>query len=545
MTLSERILKARGVDSSFLSPDYSQSCNDPFLLPDVEKAIERLKISISEQEKITIYGDYDIDGLSATALLYDALKKFGFKNVDTFIPNRFSDGFGLNIQAIEKIIKKGTKLIITVDCGSTSVDEIKRAKELGCDVIVTDHHDLSDDLPPAVAVINPHRRDSKYLFVHLAGVGVAFALVKAMQTEFDGLPEGQEKWMLDLVALGTVCDSVELTGENRANVLWGLKVLAKTKRHGLKSLMKIAEVNTEQITSRTLGFLLGPRMNAAGRLETAQHALDMLLAKDPIIADKEAKVLDVLNQERKAEQYKIFTEALKQAEKYDRDYVLVLSAPDWNHGIVGIVASKILEKYHKPTIIIQEIGDESKGSARSYGDFDVSSAIRSAGDLITKGGGHKLAAGLTLPTQNIDKFRKFINKFYSKQGLEFEEQEKLLLPQADTEANLEELDENLIDFINSLEPFGVGNTQPILRSDNLEVIERRQMGSEGQHVSLYLRDKNDTKARFVAFNKSEEFVVEIGDSISVWYQPVLNEWNGRRSVEGRILYIESNSDKSS
>ena len=490
-----------------------------------------------KQEHITIYGDYDIDGLTATALLLDAFGSFGFKNVDVFMPNRFVEGYGLTVDAIEKIAADGAQLIVTVDCGSKSQQEITRANELGIDVIVTDHHNTDLTQPPAIAVINPKRSDNLYPFNDLAGVGVAFKLVQALQTRLDGLPEGQEKWLLDLVALGTVCDIVTLADENRTNVYWGLKVLSQARRPGLKALMAIAKIEPKAISSRSLGFGLGPRMNAAGRLETAQHALDMLIACDSMVALAKARYLDELNISRRIDQSKIFKEAIVQADKYNDDSVLVVSDADWNHGIVGIVATKLLEKYKKPVFVLQEIGDESKGSARSYGDFSVADAIEASEAIITKGGGHKLAAGVTLPTKNIAAFRKKVNKFYKSQNLI--NQQSLLLPKADAEAELGDLTETLVDLISQLEPFGNGNPQPILKSDNLKVINIRKMGADTQHVKLELRDSAGLKLQFLAFNAPEHFFVEPDARVMIWYHPNINQWQGNRSVEGQLLHIET------
>lgn len=536
----ETILSARGLKTTdereaFLNPSYDNK-HDPFLLPDMEKAVKRLVAAHQKQEKITIYGDYDIDGLTATALLMDALGKFGFSHVGAFIPNRFVEGYGLTVDAIERIAKSGAKLIITVDCGSLSEKEIARANELGIDVIVTDHHNVAPVQPPAVAVINPKRPDHTYPFIDLAGVGVAFKLVQALQTRLDGLANGQEKWLLDLVALGTVCDVVTLVDENRANVYWGLKVLAKTRRPGLKALMAVAKVEPAKVDARSLGFALGPRMNAAGRLETAQIALDMLTANDHIEALEKAQQLDALNVARRSDQDKIYKAAIEQAKQHENDPVLVVSHPDWNHGIVGIVAAKLLEKFHKPTFVLQEIGDESKGSARSYGDFSAADAIRAADDIITKGGGHKLAAGVTLPTKNIDAFRKRVNEHYK--SLKLEHQADLLLPREDVLAEIDHVGEELVKKIASLEPFGNGNPQPVIRSNGLTVLHVRRMGTDGQHVKIEARNQNGIILQFLAFNAPEHFFVETGITISVWYQPDVNEWQGRRSVEGRLLHLE-------
>jgi single-stranded-DNA-specific exonuclease len=561
MSVFEEILTARGLSGrardAFLNPSYDAK-HDPFLLPDMNKAVSRLVKAHKNQDKITIYGDYDIDGLTATTVLLDALESFGFKHVDAFIPNRFVEGYGLTVDAVERIAETGAQLIITVDCGSLSEKEIVRANELGVDVIVTDHHNVAPVQPPAVAVINPKRlladfpdeyekfqlksgtkqAGKIYPFLDLAGVGVAFKLVQALQTKLSGLDDGQEKWLLDLVALGTVCDVVTLVDENRANVYWGLKVMSKARRPGLKALMAVASVEPEKVNARSLGFGLGPRMNAAGRLETAQHSLDMLRAHDGMVALEKAQQLDALNLARRSDQDKIVKEAIVQAEQFKNDNVLVVSSPGWNHGIIGIVAAKLLEKYKKPTYVLEEMGEEAKGSARSYGDFSAADAIRAADDIITKGGGHKLAAGVTMPTANIAAFRARVNEFYASQKLF--NQAKLLLPKGDVSIEqLNVIGEDLIDQLTQLEPFGNGNPEPVLHAENLLVINQRKMGTEAQHVKLELQDSSGKTMQFLAFSAPEHFFVEPGEHVTVWFQPTINEWMGRRSVEGRLLHLES------
>ena len=556
MSLFEKILSARGITPDqravFLSPDYEKK-HDPFLLPDMQVVVDRLKVAHQKQEKITIYGDYDIDGLTATTLLIDAFRSFGFKHVEAFIPNRFVEGYGLTVDAVEKIVATGAELIVTVDCGSLSHKEIDRAKELGVDVIVTDHHNVADVQPAAVGVVNPKRvlhdfpdlydhyllKDktdmTHYPFLDLPGVGVAFKLVQALQTVLPGLEKGQEKWLLDLVALGTVCDVVTLVDENRTHVYWGLKVLSQTRRPGLKALMAVAGVRPDTVNARSLGFGLGPRMNASGRMETAQHSLDLLTASDGIEALAVANKLDAMNKARRAEQDEIFKAAIIQAEEHAALPVLVVSAPGWNHGIVGIVAAKLLEKYKKPTYVLEEMGEESKGSARSYGDFSAADAIRASDDIITKGGGHKLAAGVTLPTANIPAFRKRVNDFYRQQKLI--NQPLLLLPKADIDASLHELDESLITDIAQLEPFGSGNPQPILKSHNVMVVNQRKMGADSQHVKLTF-EMEGHRIDMIAFSAPDHFFVEPGEYVTVWYTVDVNEWNGRRSVEGQLLHLE-------
>ena len=541
MTLFEQILTARGLTTqaarqAFLQPDYMAVKHDPFLLPDMKKAVARLKQAREQGEKIVIYGDYDIDGLSATALLLDAFGKFGFEDVDAFIPNRFVEGYGMTMGAVDKVHDMGADLIVTVDTGSLCHAEIAYATSLGIDTVVTDHHNVAETPPPSVAAVNPKFPGHTYPFRDLCGAGVAFKLVQALQTELDGLPDGYEKWLLDLVALGTVCDIVTLADENRANVYWGLEVLKKQQRPGLKALMAVAGIESEQVNARHLGFGLGPRMNAAGRLETAQHALDMLVARDGLAALEASEKLEELNVKRRGIQDAIFEEACVQAEKLANDRVLVVSSDGWNHGVIGIVASKLVEKYKKPVFIIGERGEEATGSARSFGDFSAADAVRAADDIIIKGGGHGAAAGVTLETEKIGDFRRRVNEFYD--SLQLINQERYLLPRADVEIDdFSEIDEELVANLAKMEPFGNGNPEPVLKIARASVLSMRRMGTDGQHVKLALRDKNGKVLQMLAFNAPEEFFREPGDEVAAWFQPTINEWQGVRTVEGRLLHI--------
>ncbi len=560
MSLFEQILAARALTGQarekYLNPDYSQG-HDPLLLPDMKRAVKRLIAAREAQEHITIYGDYDIDGLTATTVLTDTFSAFGFRFVDAFLPNRFVEGYGMTVDAVERIAKTGTTLIVTVDCGSLSEGPIARAKELGVDVIVTDHHNVAPVQPPAVAVINPKRllqdhpksydanlrliakSKTLYPFLDLPGVGVAFKLVQALQTRLDGLPFGQEKWLLDLVALGTVCDVVRLVDENRMHAYFGLKVMAKTRRPGLKALMAVSGVEPSQVNARSLGFALGPRMNASGRLETAQYALSMLTATSGNEALEFAQQLDEMNIERRRQQDEIYKDAVVQAAEFEHDAVLVVSGKSWNHGIVGIVAAKLLELYQKPTYVLQEMGEESKGSARSFGAFSVADAIRASDDIITKGGGHNLAAGVSLPTANIAQFRTRVNEHFTSSGLILAQERTALLPKEDaTIQDFQEVNQALISDLNQMEPFGHANPEPVLCITNARVTNVRRMGAEGQHVKLTLADMAGKALQVIAFNVRPEYTVELGDDVRVWFQPTLNEWRGVRSVEGRLVHLE-------
>lgn len=536
--LLAQILHARGLSddtarAAFLSPDYLRVKHDPYLFPDMKKAVERLSLAKQRAEQVVIYGDYDIDGLTATSLLLDAFKSFGL-SVDAFIPNRFDDGYGLSRRAVELLAGNGTTLLVTVDCGSLSHAEITRAAELGMDVIVTDHHTVGDTLPAAAAVINPKRRDNTYPFNDLSGVGVAFKLVQALQQRLPGLPDGHEKWLLDLVALGTVCDVVSLTDENRANVYWGLKVLSKTRRPGLQALMAVAGVDPSTVTARTLGFVLGPRLNASGRLETAKLSLELLTSTDNMRAFAVAQQLEQMNIKRRAEQDKIYQMALEQAERFAADPVLVVSHADWSHGIVGIVAAKLLERFKKPTFVLQELGEEAKGSARSYGDFSAVEAIRAAEQHIIKGGGHKLAAGVTLKTEKIPDFRKAVNDFYRQRKLH--DQQRHLDPKEDVCCrDLMLVSEDFVVAVERCQPFGHGNPEPVLLIQDVRVSDKRHMGDKKQHVRITVMDHAGKVLQLVAFSRAHEFTdVEAGDTVHVWAEVELNEWKGRRSVQGRL-----------
>lgn len=541
MTLVEAVLTARGltdpkVRQAFLHPTYEEACHDPFLLPDMDKAVERLVQAHTKKEKVVIYGDYDIDGLTASTVLLDSFRAFGV-DARVFIPNRFIEGYGLSRVAIETLAREGAQLIVTVDCGSLSHTEIARANELGVDVIVTDHHSVAETMPDAIATINPKRPDHNYPFIDLAGVGVAFKLVQALQTRLDGLPDGQEKWLLDLVALGTVCDVVKLEDENRTNVYWGLEVMKKTKRPGIKLLMAVSRVEPGSLVARSLGFGLGPRLNAAGRLETAQLALDLLTATDNVRAHELAELLDSMNRERRTEQDRIFKAARHQAERMAEDNVLVVSDPSWSHGIIGIVAAKLLETYYKPTFVLQELEDgTAKGSARSYGDFSAVEAIKATDTLLIKGGGHKLAAGVTLQTANIDSWRQAVNAYYK--SLKLVDQLRHLDVRSDvTLPHFATCTEGSVTALSQLEPYGNGNPEPVFEFSKLTVLNRRTMGAEGQHVKYRFADTNGQTMEMIAFNKAAEFIADIGDIVTVWCELGINEWNGRRAVEGRLLKL--------
>lgn len=533
------ILRNRGLVGeseiqSFLSPQYE--IGDPFLLPSMKKAVARIAKAVKNDEKIIIYGDYDIDGITSVTILKEALEIFGAQSVDCYIPDRFSEGYSLNVSAIEKIAKQKTKLIITVDCGSLSHVEIDLANKLGVDVVITDHHAVAPNQPNAVAVVNPHRTNNKYSFKEFAGVGVAFKLIQALQSEFSQeLKTGQEKWFLDLVALGTVCDVVSLIGENRQLAYWGIRVLRKTRRAGLKALAAVAGVDIKNITARDLGFALGPRLNAAGRLQTAKIALELLQTKDTARALVLAEKLDKLNTKRRNAQDKIFHQAEK---TISNDPVIIVSGKNWSSGIIGIVASKLVEKFHRPVFVFEELADGTfKGSARTFGDFSIADAIDNVRNLILRGGGHAAAGGLTMVAENFPQFRTALQDYYV--SLELKNQDRFLLPNIDAAvADFQNINIGLMKEIAQLEPFGRSNESPIILVRGVKIIERKTMGDNNQHVKFRLKDSSGKVMAIVAFGVANELTMLPGDQLyDVYFEPTINKWQGRTTVEGKLVKL--------
>lgn len=529
--LIEQILVKRGLTTEaeqmvFLHPDYGR-LHDPRLLPDMAAATNRLVQARKAGEPVVIYGDYDVDGLSATSLLVDALGKMGLK-VSPFIPDRYSEGYGLSDTALAGLVKRGAKLIVTVDTGSTAVKQIGGLKSQGVDVIVTDHHEPPDKLPPALAVINPKRGDSRYPFRELAGTGVAFKLVQALQTELDGLDRGQEKWLLDLVALGTVCDVVPLVDENRVLAAYGLKVLAQTRRPGLRALAEASGVRLDQINATTLGFVLGPRLNAAGRLEHADLSLQLLTSPDLQSARPLAGRLEELNRARQAEQAGIERQAEEMISAMEPAPVIVLAHEDWSHGIVGIVAARLLERHQKPVFAMQLLDDTAKGSARSFGQFDLAQALEQVRPLLISGGGHRAAAGYSLKSADLDSFRIKLNDYW--RSLKLADQSGYLAREADLRLkDLAGLDLALIEALDQLAPFGFGNPEPRFGLAGLKVNRARRVGTDNQHLKLELADSRGQRMAAIAFNHPTDY--QTGQLIEVVAKLKRNDFNGRVAAE--------------
>jgi single-stranded-DNA-specific exonuclease len=532
------ILASRGLDTKaqkvFLNPTYPGLLDHPAVYKSMDRAVARIALALKKKEKIAVYGDYDIDGLCATTLLYEVLTKAGAETL-AYIPDRFEEGYGLNKGALDHLKAEGVGLVISVDCGGRSHAEAAYAKSIGLDLIITDHHEMDDTAPQdAVAVVNPKRADNKPCFTEVAGVTVAFQLVRALQQqEVIELADGQEKWLLDLVALATVCDVVPLVAANRELVHFGLMVLRKSPRAGIRALCKAAGVEQSNITEEDLGFRLGPRLNAAGRMEHARHALSLLMATDQAEAERQAAYLNDLNLQRQADTKMIYEMASAMARHDDRQ-ILVLSHPDWSHGVVGIVASRIVERYHKPVILLQELPDgTAKGSARSVDGVSIIDAIGDSADLLTKHGGHQFAAGVTLPAERIEAFRDRINK-YASSNVNIAPQ-KLVI---DAQLQLQLLALDLLDLLERLRPFGRDNAEPVLASQaTLEDV--RWVGAERKHAQISLSQSGRNYVRGISFGAKSwlEADKQLGQSVQVAYRLRRNNYQGVDELQLEVLDI--------
>lgn len=528
-TLFLNLLEKRGLSLDFLSPKY-EDLTDPFLLPDMKQAVSRVKRAISDGEKILIYGDYDVDGVTATAIMYETLVLAGVKteNIKMMLPDRFLDGYGMSKKIVQEASSFGASLVITVDCGSNNGEIIEELSGKGIDTVVTDHHEIMGELPKAVAVVNPKRGET---LRDLCGAGVAFYLARALAL-LGLIPNGQEKWLLDLAMIGTICDAMKLTGDNRIICRFGMIVLSKTRRVGLTQLMKVA--GTRKIDTDAVGFQIGPRLNAAGRLESAKLALDLLLAKSDVEAMGLAEKLNSLNSERKKKQ----SEAVLEIEKrgVSDEPVLVVSGA-WHEGIIGIVAGKLMEIYKKPAFVLSEGEDFSKGSGRSFGEFNLARALDNCKDYLISGGGHAEACGLKIEKGKLLDFSQAVNEYYRSLGLK--NQERFLEEHEDLKVGkLASISLAFMGELELLQPFGEGNPEPKILLEGVRVRFADRIGTDGRHLRLTVVDKEMGQMRLVAFGAEKEwFEIEPDEKISVLITPFVNEWNGVSSVEGRIIKI--------
>ena len=497
---------------------------DPFLMPDMDLAIGRILKAIDNKEKIIIYGDYDADGITSITVLKSFFKDLGI-DVDSYIPNRLDEGYGLNKPAVKQIVEKGYELMITVDCGISAIEEIEYANELGIDTVVTDHHEVGEILPDAIAVVDAKRKDNIYPCRDLAGVGVVFKLIQALSIKLNLKEEAYLKY-LDIVCIGTISDIVPLVDENRVITKLGLMLVNQTRNVGLKSLLMSS--GYKKIDSTTISFGVAPRINACGRMGHAEEALKLFLSDNIVEVQELTKKLNDYNLKRQETEKGIYKEALKKIkeENLDKNDTIIVAEENWHHGVIGIVASKITELYFKPSILLCYEGEEAKGSGRSIPGFDLHDALMKCLDHIEKFGGHSMAIGITIKRNELENLKESLEKVAKDEHIE----EIIPIIHIDAKIPLSEITKEMVESLKELEPFGEGNKMPVFVMKNLKIDSIRAL-TEGKHLKLTLKDGNNI-IDAIGFNMgelAEEY--KIGDRIDVVGVLEINSFNGVDSVQ--------------
>ena len=508
----------------FLKPTRNDFYN-PFLISDMEKAVERIIKAIKEKENVTIYGDYDVDGITSITILKSFLQDRGLE-VSTYIPNRLDEGYGLNNSAIEKIAKAGCQLMITVDCGISAIEEIEYANSLGIETVITDHHEPVEELPNAFAVIDNKRKDSTYPFRELAGVGVVFKLIQAISIKLN-LKEEEYLKYLDIVCIGTISDIVPLVDENRVITKLGLMLVKQTKNIGLRAILQVSGYS--KIDSNTISFGIAPRINACGRMGVAEESLELFLSKNVNQVNELARKLNERNRVRQETEKEIFESAKRQIEEknLNQSNTIVVAGENWHHGVIGIVSSKITDMYFKPSILLSfEEDGIGKGSGRSIPGFDLHDALMRCNDCIEKFGGHSMAIGITIKRENFEKLKNKLEE------IAVEEHINEIVPviKIDAKIDLSEINKDMVESLKQLEPFGEGNKMPIFAFKNLKIDSIRAL-SEGKHLKLTLKDNNFIVSA-IGFNMGE--LVEdyrIGDKVDIVGTLEINSFNGMDSIQ--------------
>ncbi len=533
-----KVLVSRG----FVNPDEIKrfikpsikTLHDPMLLPDMDKAVKRIICARTSREKVIVYGDYDVDGITATSILYSFLNSVGL-NVSFYIPDRMDEGYGISETAVDYLSRNDFDLMITVDCGISARERIAQiygrlaAQNRKMDIIITDHHQPNpDSLPEAVAAVNPHLPCSKYPFPKLCGAGIAFKLVQALCSVL-GL-EDRYLDFVDLAALGTIADIVEITGENRIIVWAGLKKIQRRPNRGIQALLSIAGIKERDVDSWNLAFILAPRVNAAGRMGDASRGVRLFTSHDPGEIESLAQELHQENYRRQKTQEDIFLmadEIINSNPLYKRQKVIVVYGNNWHHGVIGIVASMLVERYQKPCFVLSVEEDMATGSARSIDGFNIFHALEYCGELLVKYGGHEQAGGLTLRSADIDSFRVKINEFAD-----------MTLPEAslptiriDALADLDEIGMDAAEAVMALAPFGEGNPSPVFRLDDVTVLQKKRIGSDGSHMRLLLGGKSNS-IQAIAFRMGElEPYIQLGQKLDLIFTTRINEYLGKRTVQ--------------
>ena len=535
--LVSSVLASRGVScpeqaTEFLTQE-TTLVHSPFLMKDMDKAVARIDRALSDGERIAIFGDYDVDGITATCIMVDYLKGRG-ADVVHYIPRRIEDGYGLSCEAIEGLRKGGATLLVTVDCGITGVEEVAYARSIGMDVVVTDHHECKETLPVAAAVVDPRRTDCEYPFKHLAGCGVALKLVLAL-----GGPDREEALFsryCTLAAIGTVADVMQMTGENRTIVSRGLASLDRSDFIGLHALLKEAGLAGREISSVQIGFVLAPRINAAGRMGAADMAADLLLCQDPAKAEELAKALCALNRERQSVEQTIYSqaEAMIEALPEDQRRALVLASETWHQGVVGIVASRLSEKYSRPSFMIHLNGGVGKGSCRSWGGFNLFAALESCSDLLLGFGGHELAAGFTIDEANIPAFRERMNQYAAEYWVGKAPESVLEIDMELHQPGRVTLQE--VEALSALEPYGSGNARPLFCLMGATLLRTQNVG-QNRHLKLRL-GKGSAQFDGIFFSTTSSACgCAEGDRVDAAFYLQVNEFRGNRTMQLQMVDI--------
>ena len=529
--LAAMVLASRGIQNAYEADKYldcSAPLPDPFLMTDMDLAAGRVGLAMSRGEKIAVFGDYDVDGITATCLLTDFLRRHGADCV-SYIPGRLEEGYGLNAIAIHQLHAEGVRLIITVDCGITAVTEAELCRQLGIDLVITDHHECKEVLPDAIAVVDPHRPDGGYPHKNLSGVGVAFKLAAALC----GSQEEVLAEYADMVCLGTVADVMPLQGENRVFVTRGLVSLQNTHRPGIAALMEETGCAPDSISASAIGFMLAPRINAAGRMGQINLAVELFLTEDPCRASLVAKALCELNRQRQAVESDIYQQAVSMLPPGQPPEAIVLADESWHQGVVGIVASRIAEEFSCPAFLICLDGDHGKASSRSHGGFNLFASLTTLSSLLESYGGHELAAGFTISRNNIPEFRRQICKLAA--GYYSDDTPRTQLD-VDCAIPPELLTISNVESLNVLEPCGNGCPKPVLMMKNLTIDRLQQVGS-GRHMRLRLRTGRMGLNAIYFSASPESAFVQAGDVVDIAFTPQINEFRGERTVQMNVLDI--------
>lgn len=541
--LYNREIRSQNEIDEFLSPEYSANLHNPFLFQDMSKAVGRIFQAIKNKEKIVVYGDYDADGVSSSIVMVETLQALG-ANVRVYLPDRTKEGYGLNATAISSFAKWGAKLIVTVDCGVSNKSEIAFAKTLGIETIVTDHHCEPPELPEALAIVNPQLSREKYPYRQLAGVGVAFKVAQALlssQAEELGeekLPFGWEKWLLDLVAIGTVSDMMPLLGENRTLVKYGLIVLNKTRRSGLKALLKEAGIEGKELDSCAIGFQIGPRINAAGRLEHARVAFDLLSAGEEEAAAEIASNLGHINRERQRVIEKIIREVDIETLSKQKCNLIFIHGQDWPVGVVGLAAGRLMDKWYRPTIVMTSNGEQLVASGRSIPEFSFTETLQTLENYFSHYGGHAKACGFTLKDQTLlDEFKIEFARLVDEQIGHLELVPKLFI---EKEISLSEINWELYETLSHFEPFGQDNDQPRFLVRDLQVVGLQRVGRNANHLRVMVNNISSEIKTLIGFGLGEEWGerLKVGDMIDAVLEISVNQWNGTRELQRRVVDLK-------